>query len=102
MSQALAINEEACAAYVAGWLERQCEGDLTFSEGEPLVTGEMKDFIDNVSRSSLKVPHVVTFDFVRLGLRFVMKAGHRACCPKRLEMILGNIASFHDIDIDSP
>ena len=76
----LTVNEERSAAYVAGWLESKCEGDLVFDDDEPLVASEVKDFVEAVSKGSLHIPHVATFDLVRLGLCFVKKARHRACC----------------------
>lgn len=98
----LTVNEESAAAYVAGWLENKCTGQLTFSEEEPLVTSEVKDFVDTVSRGSLTIPHQATFDLVKFGLCFVNKARHRACCRKRLTTILTTLAGFCDIDIDCP
>jgi hypothetical protein len=98
----LTANEESSAAYVAGWLESKCADDLDFTDEEPLVTSEVKDFIETVSRGSLKIPHVCTFELVRLGLCFVKKARHRACCRKRLSEIVSTMASFNDIDINCP
>jgi hypothetical protein len=96
----LTVNEESSAAYVAGWLERKCAGDLAFSDEEPLVTSEVKDFVETVSRGSLTIPHVSTFELVRLGLCFVKKARHRACCRKRQGRILLTVANFNGIDIN--
>ena len=98
----LTANEESSAAYVAGWLESKCVDDVDFTDEEPLVTSEVKDFIETVSRGSLKVPHVCTYELVRLGLCFVKKVRHRACCRKRLSKVLSTMASFNDIDISSP
>ncbi|XP_070196711.1 uncharacterized protein [Littorina saxatilis] len=98
----LTVNEESSASYVAGWLESKCGGDLAFSDEEPLVTSEVKDFVETVSRGSLTIPHVSTFELVhvRLGLCFVKKARHRACCRKRLGSILLTVANFNSIDIN--
>ena len=96
----LTVNEESSAAYVAGWLETKCGGDLAFSDEEPLVTSEVKKFVETVSRGSLTIPHVSTFELVRLGLCFVEKARHRACCRKRLGSILVTVANFNGIDIN--
>ena len=41
---------------------------MVFSAEEPLVTSDVKDFIETVSRGSLTTPHVCTFDLVRCGL----------------------------------
>ncbi|XP_070180345.1 uncharacterized protein, partial [Littorina saxatilis] len=96
----LTVNEESSCAYVAGWLESK--GDLTFDEEEPVVTSEVKDFIETVSRGSLTIPHDCTFQLVQLGLCFVKQARHRACCRKRLSNILSIMASYHSIDMDCP
>ena len=76
----LTKSEESCCAYVAGWLEFKCEQEIIFSDEEPLVSSDVKDFIEEVSRGSLKTPHVCTYELVRTGLCFVKKAKHRACC----------------------
>jgi hypothetical protein len=93
----LTINEESSAAYVAGWLERKCEGELKFENEEPLVDSDVKDFILEVSRGSLKVPHECTYELVRFGLTFVKNASHRACCRKRLVAVLSTMQEFYDI-----
>ncbi|KAL8600389.1 hypothetical protein ACOMHN_052806 [Nucella lapillus] len=95
----LTASEESSAAYVAGWLESKCEEELSFTDEDPLVTSEAKDFIHQVSRGKLKTPHACTFQLVRIGLSFLKKARHRACCRKRLTGILCTLASFNDIDI---
>lgn len=101
-AETLTVNEKSSAAYVAGWLESKCEGEVVFDEEEPLVTSEVKDFLDTVSRGSLRTPHSSTFELVKLGLGFLKKARQRACCCKRLVTILSTLARFHDIDIDCP
>ena len=76
----LTINEESNAAYVAGWLERKCEDLIKYDDEEPLVTSEVKEFVEEVSRGSLKVSHQCTYELVRFGQTFVKTARHRACC----------------------
>lgn len=98
----LTVSEESSAAYVAGWLESKCAGDLAFDDEEPFVASEVKDFVDTVSRGSLHIPHVATFDLVRLGLSFLKKARHRACCRRRLVTVLTTLAGFNSIDITCP
>ena len=90
--------EESSCAYVAGWLEKKCE-DLKFDEEDELVPVEVQDFINEVSRGKLKVPHASTFQLVRLGLMFMKEARQRACCRGRLQKLLETLAAFHDIDI---
>ena len=94
---ALTPSEESSVAYVAGWLESKC--DVIFTDEEPLVTTEAMDFIHAVSRGKFKTPHACTFELVRIGLCFVKKARHRACCRQRLANILSVLANFNDIDI---
>ena len=98
----LTISEVSSAAYVAGWLERKCYGDVAFSDEEPLVAGEVQDFIQAVSRGALTTPHACTFELVRRGLCFIKSARHRACCRKRLMEILKTVAQFGEIYIDCP
>jgi len=80
-----------------GWREK-CEQNLAFDDEEPLVPTEVSDFIEEVSRGSLKIPHQSTHDLMRYGLCFVNKARHRACCRQRLIAILSAIETFYDID----
>ena len=96
--QQLSTQEESCAAYVAGWLERKCEKELAFDDEEPLVPAEVSDFIQEVSKGSLKTPHQCTFDIVRYGVCFIKVAKHRACCRQRLIAILTIIENFSDVD----
>lgn len=93
----LTSNEESSAAYVAGWLEQKCQGMLTFDEDDPLVASEVKDFIVEVSRGALQIPHESIYQLVRIGLCFVKQAKHRACCRKRLTNILCTMQSFYNI-----
>ena len=53
----LSIHEESSAAYVAGWLEKKCEENLTFNEENELVSTEISAYISKVSRGSLKTLH---------------------------------------------
>ena len=78
----------------------KCANDVSFSAYQPLVTTDVKDFIDAVFRGSLTIPHMCTFALVRCALRFIKKARHRACCRKQLLEILLNLVSFSGIDID--
>ena len=63
---------EYASAYVAGWLEVKCSNiDFNFSEDEPILDCNSADFIITVSRGSLKIPHLCTYAFVKIGLRFM-------------------------------
>ena len=95
----LTASEESSAAYVAGWLESKCVEELAFTDDELLVTSDVSEFIHQVSRGRFRTPHACTFELVKMGLSFVKKARHRACCRKRLTGILCTLASFNDIDI---
>lgn len=97
---ALSGAEENAAAYVAGWLEKKCE-NLCFAEDEPLLTSEVRDFIEEVSRGYLTVPHESTYQFVRSGLCFVKKGKSRACCRTKLIGILQIISSYYDFGFSS-
>ena len=96
----LTVSEEFSAAYVVGWLEMKCANDLAFIADEPLVTSNVKVFIETVSRGSPITPHVCPFDLVRCGLCFIKEARRRSCYQKRLLEILSTLASFSGIDID--
>lgn len=97
----LTSDEESSSAYVAGWLESKCvkDGHQHFlgEDEEPLVESEVKDFIIEVSRGKLTVPHASTFHLVRLGHFFVKKTRERACCRRRLMDILSALGGFNDI-----
>ncbi|XP_012940035.1 uncharacterized protein LOC101852777 isoform X2 [Aplysia californica] len=95
----LTANEESCCVYVARWLERKCIDDSTYSEDEPFVSTEVKNFLEEVSRGSLKTPHMSMYDLTRIGLSFVKKAKNRVCCRQRLVRILSTMGEFHDFDI---
>ena len=61
-------TEVNSAAFVAGWLERKCQDDLSFSEDDVYLCRGGEKFIEEVSRGALKVPHVSTFELVRTRL----------------------------------
>ena len=86
----LSSSEKSSCAYVAGWLEGKCD-ELVFTDDDPLVTSEVKNFIEEVSRGCLKIPHECTYHLVELGLCFVKKARRRACCCRRLSSVLSTM-----------
>ena len=94
----LSIFEESSAAYVAGWLEKMCMEQLNFNEEDELVPTEVSAFINEVSRGSLKTPHQTTFDLVRCGVAFITKARQRACCCRRLMMILQVMEDYNNLN----
>ena len=57
--EGLSEMEEIFCAYVAGWLESKCK-DLDISDTEWEVSGKPLEFIEEVSRGSLTIPHVVS------------------------------------------
>ena len=83
-----------------GW-RKKCEDELIYNEDEPLLTNEAKDFIEEVSRGYLTVPHLCTYELVRTGLCFVKKTKHRACCRKRLTNILSIMETYYDLGLSS-
>ena len=93
----LSVQEVSSAAYVAGWLEMKCTEHLNFTEEDELVQTEVSAFIEEVSRGSLTIPHQTTFDLVRCGLAFMTKARHRACCRRRLMMVLQVMETYKDL-----
>lgn len=97
----LSGTEESAAAYVAGWLEKKCEDELIYTEDEPLLTSEAKDFIEEVSSGYLTVPHLNTYELVRAGLCFVKKTKHRACCRQRLINILSIMETYYELGLSS-
>jgi len=97
----LSNTEVNSAAYVAGWLEKKCQSDLSFSEDEEVLCSGAEKFIEEVSRGALKVPHVSTFELVRTGLCFVKHSKHTACCRQRLMNVLCAISMFFDVGISS-
>ena len=96
----LSGEEELSCAYVAGWLEFKCT-DLDFTEEEPHISGQPCEFILEVSRGGLTIPHVVTYEFVRSGLQFIKYAKDQACCRNKLGFILSTISDFHGYGFSS-
>lgn len=97
----LSTTEMSAAAYVAGWLEKKGADELFFSDDEPLLTGEIQHFIEEVSRGGLTVPHSCTYELVRIGLCFTNHAKHRACCRQRLVTILSIMDTYYDLGLSS-
>ena len=85
--------EEYSVAFVAGWLENKC--DLTFSDDDELLTTNV-EFIEEVSRGGLTIPHVSTFQFVRGGLCYMKKSRFHACCRKRVISVLTLMNNFYN------
>ena len=56
----MGMLQQFCA-YAAGWLESKCK-DLDISDTEWEVSDKPFEFIEEVSRGSLTIPHVVTFE----------------------------------------
>lgn len=97
----LSASEESAVAYVAGWLEKKVGKQLVFSDDEPQLTGDVKNFIEEVSRGNLTVPHACTYEMVRIGLSFTKYAKHRACCRQRLVNILSIMDTYYDLGLSS-
>ena len=97
----LSDMEESAVAYVAGWLESKCSDELEFDEDEPFLTCESKDFIEVLSRGGLTVPHASTYQLVKIGLCFITKSRHRACCRQKLICILTIANKYFDLDLSS-
>jgi len=93
--------EESAAAYVAGWLEKKCADDLVFDEDEAILDSEAKNFIEEVSRGFLTVPHMNTYELVRAGLCFMNRSKHKACCSHKMIEVLGIIEIFYDLRLPS-
>ena len=98
----LTVNNCAVRPMWRGGLRWSMRSMCFFSAEEPLVTSDVKDFIEAVSRGTLTTPHMCTFDLVRCGLCFIKEARHRSCSQERLMEILSTLASFSGIDIDCP
>ena len=91
----LSTFETYSSAYIAGWLERKCPNLEFGSDDFKLDTGD-QDFIEEVSRGKLTVPHNSTYQFVRSGLCYVKEAKSNACCQKKLIKILELLNQFYD------
>ena len=85
----LTNHECNAAAYVAGWMEVKTP-DLMFSE-EDLKIEHAKDFIVEVSRGKLSVPHVKTIEMVKAGLCYMKSCRHQVCCAKQLISVLNGM-----------
>lgn len=93
-------TEELSCAYVAGWLEMKCK-DLLLPKDEDLITGQALNFISEISRESLTIPHIVTFEFVKSGLLYMKRAKTDACCRKKLITVLETICGFSGFGLSS-
>ena len=60
----LSSSEKSSCAYVTGWLEGKCD-ELVFTDDDPLVTSNVKNFVEEVSRGCLKIPHECTWALFR-------------------------------------
>ena len=89
----LSQEEELSCAFVAGWLELKCK-DLEIPEDEDLVSGDALDFINEVSRDYLTIPHESVFDLVKSGLQFINHSKTDACCRKKLSTVLTTICNY--------
>ena len=90
--------EEFSLAYVGGWLEFKCK-DLNFAEEDFLLsdlssTSTLTDFITEVSRGKLKVPHQSVYDFLKAGLCFLKKYKKGVCCRKQMMEILAIMNNY--------
>ena len=80
----------------------KCNDKGFFDSDEPVVSNDVKDFIETVSKGSLTIPHVCTFNLLRYGLSFIKEARQRSCYQKRLTDILMTLAKCNGLDIDCP
>ena len=60
------------------------------------MSGKPLEFIEEVSRGSLTIPYVVTFEFVKAGLRYMKKEKKTdACCRVKLGCVLRTICTYY-------
>ena len=97
----LSDAEESAIAFVAGWVEFKCGGELIFHEDEPLVSDDASYFIGEVSRGCLTIPHQCTYELVRAGMCFVKRSKQRACCSRRLMSILSIMGCYYRLGLSS-
>ena len=90
----LTDQEYYAVAYVAGWIEMKTVG-LTFSE-EDLKIDRAKDFIMEVSRGALIVPHISTFELVKCGLCYMKSRRNQVCCKQQLFGIICAMNFYYD------
>lgn len=86
--------------YVAGWLETRC-GELTFTDEQPLLVSKDTEFLQQLSRGGLTVPHVCTCDFVSAGLRYLKQRKYSVCCRNKLVDVLEVLNSFYSFGMFS-
>ena len=98
--ETLTEEEEMSCAYVAGWLELKCK-DLDFDADEDLISGKQEEFITEVSRGGLTVPHVATVDIVKCGLRFLNRARTQVCCTMKFSNIIKTFSDYSSCEINS-
>ena len=88
--------EEFASGYVAGWLENKCDY-LEFDCDDSVLHSQASDFIIEVSRGGLTVPHTSTFTFVKLGVAYLNKASSHLCCQSKLINILSIMNAYFEI-----
>ncbi len=93
--------EKYSSAHVTGWLEFKCE-DLHFSEEDSQMTSSIKEFIEEVSRGKLKVPHLCTYQVVQAGLGLVKKVQKELCCKQQLVQALELMNEFYSFGTFTP
>ena len=80
-------------------MEFKCK-DLTFTEDVPLISTSsssscvLSDFIFEVSRGKLTVPHQCVYDFLKAGLCFLKEYKKEVCCRKQLMEILSLLNDY--------
>lgn len=69
LSESLTENEALASAYCAGWVEAR--SSVQFDEDVQFVPLEIGNFVSEVSRGSLVVPHIPTFELISVMVPFV-------------------------------
>ena len=80
-------DEYYAVAYVAGWIEAKTT-QLEFTDEDVLIEGKPKEFVIDLSRGKLSVPHVSSFEFLKAGLCYLKSCRDKVCCQKQLMSIL--------------
>lgn len=101
-SSPLSSEEIHSCVYVAGWLEFKAGDDIQFADDDVLVHQKFRQFVDEVSRGKLKIPHESTFMLIQTGLQFVKSTdSHAICCTKNFRRILDLLLPIFNINIVS-
>lgn len=89
LSQNITENEAIACAYCAGWVEARSSEQ--YDEDVQYVPLEIGNFITEVSRGGLVIPHIPTFELLSIMVPFVKQNATSICCPVLLKTVISAV-----------